>query len=291
MKKMNKKKFKIKRTANRSRITDMWIALLLIVSGTFFALPLIYVINNAFKPLDEFFVYPPLLFVRNPTMGNFHDLSILMGRSWVAFSRYIFNSLLITAVGTAGHVMIASMGAFVLAKYKFPGGQTFFRIVIVALMFSGYVTAIPNYLIMTRLGWVDSYLAVVVPAFAAPLGLFLMKQFIEQVPDSLIEAAKIDGGGVGYVFLRVVMPIVKPAWMTLIIFSIQGLWNNTATTFIYSEELKMLPYALQQILLGGIARAGVGAAVALFMMLVPVAAFIITQNNILETMASSGIKE
>ena len=285
------KKIKLKRSANRSIITDMWIYLMLLLAGAFFALPLVYVINNAFKPLDEFFVYPPLLFVRNPTMDNFHDLFILMGRSWVAFSRYIFNSLLITAVGTAGHVFIASMGAFVLAKYKFPGGQGFFRIVIIALMFSGYVTAIPNYLIMTKLGWVDSYLAVIIPAFATPLGLFLMKQFIEQVPDSLIEAAKIDGGSVMYVFLRVVMPLVKPAWMTLIIFSIQALWNNTATTFIYSEELKMLPYALQQILLGGIARAGVGAAVALFMMIIPIAAFIITQSNILETMASSGIKE
>lgn len=269
----------------------MWIYIMLILAGTFFALPLIYVINNAFKPLDEFFIYPPHIFVRNATLDNFSDLLILMSRSWVAFSRYIFNSLFITVIGTAGHVLIASMGAFVLAKYKFPGGQAFFRLVIVALMFTGYVTAIPNYLIMTRLGWVDSYLAVVIPAFATPMGLFLMKQFIEQVPDSLIEAAKIDGGSIVYVFFKVVMPLVKPAWMTLIIFSIQGLWNNTATTFIYSEELKMLPYALQQILAGGIARAGVGAAVSLFMMIVPIAVFIITQSNIMETMASSGIKE
>ena len=280
-----------KRTANRSRIVDIAIYLFLILAGAFFALPLIYVMNNAFKPLDEFFIYPPNIFVRHPTLGNFLDLFILMGRSWVPFTRYIFNSLSITFIGTAGHVLIASMGAFVLAKYKFPGGAAFFKLVITALMFSGYVTAIPNYLIMTQLGWVDTYLAVVVPAFAAPMGLFLMKQFIEQVPDSLIEAAKIDGGSEWYVFIKIVMPMVKPAWLTLIIFSIQGLWNNSATTFIYSEELKMLPYALQQILAGGISRAGVGAAVSLFMMIVPITVFIVTQSNILETMASSGIKE
>ena len=288
---MRRVKSLLKRSANRSRITDIFVYLILILAGAFFAIPLIYVISNAFKPLDEFFVYPPLIIVRNPTMDNFRDLFTLMGRSWVPFTRYIFNSLTVTALGTAGHVLVAAMGAFVLAKYKFPGSAMFFRIVIVALMFSGYVTAIPNYLIMTRLGWVDSYLAVIVPAIAAPLGLFLMKQFIEQVPDSLIEAAKIDGASEWRVFTLIVMPMVKPATLTLVIFSIQALWNNTATTFIYSEQLKMLPYALQQILAGGIARAGVGAAVALFMIIVPISVYIFTQSNILETMANSGIKE
>lgn len=280
-----------KRTANRSRVGDIFIYLVLILFGAFFALPLIYVINNAFKPLDEFFVFPPNILVRHPTLDNFLDLFVLMGRSWVPFTRYIFNSLSVTALGTAGHVLVASMGAFVLAKYKFPGAQPFFKLVVIALMFSGYVTSIPNYLIMTRLGWVDTYFSVVIPAFAAPMGLFLMKQFMEQVPDSMIEAAKIDGGSEWYVFTKIVMPIVKPAWLTLIIFSIQNLWNNSQSTFIYSEELKMLPYALQQVLAGGIARAGVGAAVSLFIMIVPIAVFVVTQSNILETMASSGIKE
>jgi ABC-type glycerol-3-phosphate transport system permease component len=286
----------LKRSANRSRVGDLGIYILLTLFGAFFALPLIYVIMNAFKPLDEFFVFPPNFIVRNPTLDNFMDLFILIGRSWVPFTRYIFNSLSITFFGTVGHVIIASMGAFVLAKYKFPGGQVFFRLVVTALMFSGYVTAIPNYLIMTQLGWVDTYLAVIIPAFAAPMGLFLMKQFMEQVPDSLIEAAKIDGGNEWYVFTKVVMPMVRPAWLTLVIFSIQGLWNNPQTTFIYSEELKMLPYALQQVLTVGagansIARMGVAAVVSLFIMIVPIAVFLITQSNILETMASSGIKE
>jgi len=279
------------RSFNRSIAGDIGLYLMLTAFGIFFAWPLIYAINNAFKPLNELFLYPPRVFVHNPTLDNFLDLFILMGRSWVPFTRYIFNSLFVTAAGTAGHLLFASMGAFVLAKYKFPGSRMFFNLVITALMFSGYVTAIPNYLIMTRLGWVDTYLAVIVPAFASPMGLFLMKQFMEQVPDSLMEAAKIDGASEWYIFSRIVMPIVKPAWLTLIIFSIQGLWNNSANTFIYSEQLKMLPYALQQVLAGGIARAGVGAAVSLFMMIVPITVFVISQSNIIETMATSGIKE
>lgn len=280
-----------RRKANRSIAGDASISIMLILFGAFFALPLIYAISNAFKPLDEIFIYPPTFFVRNPTTDNFQDLFVLMGKSWVPFSRYIFNSVFITAVGTIGHLIIASMGAFVLAKYEFPGGKLFFRIVVVALMFSGYVTAIPNYLIMTKIGWIDTYLSIIVPAFASPMGLFLMKQFMEQVPDALIEAAEIDGGSKWFIYSKIVMPLVKPAWVTLIIFSVQGLWNNGGSTYIYSEERKTLPYALQQVLQGGIARAGVGAAVSLFMMIVPITVFVVSQSNIIETMATSGLKE
>lgn len=280
-----------KRQPNRSRGGDIFIYIILIIFGSFFVYPLVYAINNAFKPLDEIFLFPPKLFVQNPTIDNFKDLFSIMGKSWVPFSRYIFNTVFITFMGTAGHLIIASMGAYVLAKYKFPGSKLFFQAVIVALMFSTYVTAIPNYLIMTKLRWVDTYLAVIVPAFASPMGLFLMKQFMEGIPDSLIEAAKIDGAKEGAIFIQIVMPMVKPAWLTLIIFSIQNLWNNRASNFIYSEELKTLPYALQQIISGGVARAGVGAAVSLFMMVVPVTIFIFAQSNIIETMATSGIKD
>ncbi|NLK21026.1 MAG: carbohydrate ABC transporter permease [Epulopiscium sp.] len=280
-----------KRKPNRSRGGDFSIYTMLILFGIFMALPLVYAINNAFKPLDEIFLFPPRFFVKNPSLDNFQDLFVIMGKSWVPFSRYIFNTMFITAVGTAGHLIFASMGAYVLAKYEFPGSKVFFNIVVTALMFSGYVTSIPNYLIMTKLGWVDTYLSVIIPAFASPMGLFLMKQFMEGIPDSLIEAAKIDGAKEGRIFFNIVMPMVKPAWLTLIIFSIQNLWNNKASNFIYSEELKTLPYALQQIINGGVARAGVGAAVSLFMMIVPIAVFILTQSNIIETMATSGIKD
>lgn len=276
---------------NRSRAGDLGVYFILIFFGIFLAFPLVYAINSAFKPLDEIFVYPPKVFVKNPTMDNFQDLLVIMGKSWVPFSRYVFNTVFITTVGTAGHIIISSMGAYVLAKYTFPGSKTFFNLVIVALMFSGYVTAIPNYLLMSKLGWVDTYWAIIVPAFASPMGLFLMKQYMEGIPDSLLEAAKIDGAREWRIFSTIVLPIVKPAWLTLMIFSVQNLWNTRASNFIYSEELKTLPYALQQILVGGIARAGVGSAVSLVMMIVPIVVFIVAESNILETMASSGIKD
>jgi ABC-type glycerol-3-phosphate transport system permease component len=288
---IKKPRKKRRRMANRSRAGDIFIMVILTLFGLFFAYPLVYAINNAFKPLNEIFLFPPRLFVQQPTLNNFQDLFIIMSKSWVPFSRYIFNTVFITFVGTFGHIIIAAMGAYVISKYKFPGSRLFFVLVTTTLMFSGYVTAIPNYLVMTKLGWVDTYLAVIVPAFAMPLGFFLLKQFIDTVPNTLIEAAKIDGAKEGRIFFQLIMPMIKPAWLTVMIFCVQNLWNARASNFIYSEELKTLPYALAQIIGGGVARAGVGAAVTLFVMVVPLVTFILSQSNVLQTMASSGIKE
>ena len=286
-----RKKLIKRRKPNRSIVGDIFLYLFLILVAVVMVFPIVYAVNNALKPLDELFMFPPKIFARNPTFDNFSDLFVTMGKSWVTFSRYLFNTVFITVVGTAGHLMIASMGAFVLAKYDFPGNKTFFTLVTVAMMFSGYVTAIPNYLIINALGWVDTYWAIIIPAFASPMGLFLMKQFMEGLPTSLIEAAKIDGASEWKVFYGIVMPNVKPAWMTLIIFSVQALWNNKAATFIYSEERKTLVYALQQIQNGGIARTGQAAAVLVVVMIVPILIFVFSESQILETMASSGLKD
>lgn len=285
------KKLIKRRKPNRSIAGDiaLYIFLALVAFVMFF--PIIFAVSNALKPLDELFRFPPKILALNPTFDNFADLFVTMGKSWVTFSRYLFNTVFMTAAGTAGHLIIASMAAFVLAKYDFPGGGAFFKLVTIAIMFTGYVTVIPNYLIINALGMVDTYWAIIIPAFASPMGLFLMKQFMEGLPTSLIEAAKIDGANEWRVFSNIVMPNVKPAWMTLIIFSVQGLWNNRATTFIYSEEKKTLPFAMQQIQAGGIARTGQGAAVLVVLMVVPIAIFIFSESQILETMASSGLKD
>ncbi len=279
------------RRLNRSYGGDAFIIAILTIFGAFFAYPLVLQFNNAFKPLNEIFRFPPTLFVKRPTINNFQDLFILMSKSWVTFSRYIFNTVFITVVGTVGLIIVASMGAFVVSKYKFPGSKIFFNGVIITLMFSGYVTAIPNYLVMARLGWVDTYLSVIVPAWAMPMGFFLLKQFIDTIPDTLLEAAKVDGAKEFRIFIWIVLPMIKPAWLTVMIFSVQNLWNARASNYIYSEQLKTLPYSLGQIITGGIARAGVGAAVTLFVMIVPLVMFIFAQSNVLQTMANSGIKE
>ncbi len=280
-----------RRKPNRSIGGDVALYIFLTLVAVVMVFPIVYAVSSALKPLDELFMFPPRIFARRPTMNNFSDLFVTMGKSWVTFSRYLFNTVFITAVGTFGHLLSASMAAFVLAKYDFPGGQTFFKLVTVAMMFHYYVTAIPNYIIINKLGWVDTYWAIIIPAFAAPMGLFLMKQFMEGLPTALIEAAKIDGANEWTVFSTIVMPNVKPAWMTLIIFQVQALWNNRASTFIYSEEKKTLVFALQQIQAGGIARTGQGAAVLVVVMIVPILIFVFSESQILETMASSGIKE
>lgn len=291
MEKEYHKKLIKRRKPNRSIAGDiaLYVFLALVAFVMFF--PILFAINNALKPLDELFRFPPKILAQNPTLDNFSDLFVTMGKSWVTFSRYLFNTVFITAVGTAGHLFIASMAAFVLAKYDFPGGPAFFKLVTIAMMFTGYVTAIPNYLIINAFGMVDTYWAIIIPAFASPMGLFLMKQFMEGLPTSLIEAAKIDGASEWRVFSGIVMPNVKPAWMTLIIFSVQNLWNNRASTLIYSEEKKTLPFAMQQIQAGGIARTGQAQAVLVVLMAVPIAIFIFSESQILETMASSGLKD
>ena len=280
-----------RRKPNRSFWGDLGIYTMLFIIAVAMAFPLVFSIASSLKPLDELFRFPPKVFPDHPTFDNFSDLIVTMGQSWVPFSRYLINTVLITFLGTLGHVIIASMAAFVLAKYDFPGGKTFFKIVVTALMFSGYVTGIPNYVIMSKLGMIDTYWAIILPAFAAPIGLFLMKQNMESLPDALIEAAHLDGAGEMRIFWTIVMPNVKPAWLTIIIFSVQGLWNTNAATVIYSESKKTLVYALQQIQAGGIARAGQAAAVSVVVMLVPIIIFICSQNQIMETMSSSGLKD
>ena len=280
-----------RRKPNRSFWGDLCIYLMMAVFAVAMAFPLVFSIASSLKPLDELFRFPPRVFPQNPTLDNYSDLIVVLGQSWVPFSRYLVNTVFITAVGTFGHVLIASMAAFVLAKYDFPGGKTFFNIVVTALMFSGYVTGIPNYVIMSKMKMIDTYWAVILPAFAAPIGLFLMKQFMEGIPDALIDAAQIDGARQGRIFWQIVMPNVKPAWLTIIIFSVQNLWNTNAATVIYSESKKTLVYALQQIQAGGIARTGLAAAVTVIVVLVPISIFILSQSQILETMASSGLKD
>lgn len=280
-----------RRKPNRSIWGDLGIYFMLALVAVAMAFPLVFSIMSSLKPLDELFRFPPRVFPQHVTLDNFSDLFVTLSQSYVPFSRYLVNTIFITFVGTAGHLLIASMAAFVLAKYDFPGGNMFFGIVVTALMFSGYVTGIPNYVIMSKLKMIDTYWAIILPAFAAPIGLFLMKQFMEGLPTALIEAAYIDGASEMRIFWSIVMPNVKPAWLTVIIFSVQSLWNTNAATVIYSESKKTLVYALQQIQAGGVARTGQAAAVTVIVMLVPISIFILSQSQILETMASSGLKD
>ena len=279
-----------KRRISRSTGGDLVILLMLVLGASFMALPMIFAISNAFKPLNELFLFPPRLFVRNPTLNNFRDLFILMAKSWVPMSRYIFNSLFIVVMGMIGNVFFASLAAYALSKHKFPGANVFMTMIVFSLMFAKEVTNIPNYITIAYLGMIDTYWAVIIPSWGSTLGLYLMKKFMDSmVDDSMIEASKIDGASEFRIFWNVVMPIVKPAWLTMIILVFQELWRTTGGNFIYAEHLKTLPYALNQIVAGGVARQGVGAATTLLMMVIPIIVFVFNQSKIVETMGTSGL--
>ena len=277
---------------NRSAGGDAGITVMLVLLGAFMFLPMVYAIMQALKPLDELWIFPPRFYVVNPTLKNFGDPFRLMSTSWVPFSRYIFNTVMIAVVGTTGNLILSSLAAYSLAKIKFPGREFFFQTIVLSLMFNSTVTGICNFIVMTALGWVDTYFAIIIPTFASTLGLYLMKQFMESsVSDAVLESSRLDGASEFRTFLTIAMPMVKPAWLTLIVYSFQGLWNSGTSIYIYSEELKTFNYAISQILAGGIVRAGAGAASTVIMMIVPITVFVITQSNIIETMGSSGMKD
>lgn len=276
---------------NRSMAGNALLFTLMIICGLFMVLPLVMIVNNALKPLDELYQFPPKIFVRNPTLENFSDLFVLMNDSWVPFSRYIINTIIITGGGMVGHVIVASLAAYPLAKHKFPGKNILFSMVVLSMMFSWTVTQIPQYMIISWMGINNNYLALILPSWSFGMGLYLMKQFMEQLPDSLMESARLDGANEWHIFWKIVMPNVKPAWLTLAIFQFQQMWGNTGSMFLRDEELKPLQFALQQITAGGVARAGAAAAVTFIIAAVPITFFLICQSNVLETMTTSGMKD
>ena len=280
------------RRINRSTGGTVALLIVLLFFAAFMVLPIILAISNSLKPLNELWEFPPKLWPKEPTLKNFKDMFNIMAGSLVPFTRYIFNTLFITVLGTAGNMLLSAMCAYPLAKKKFPGNKAIFKIIEMTLMFNATVTAIPCYIVMSKIGWIDSYYALIVPTFASTLGLYLIKQFMEtSVPDTLIEAASIDGASQWQTFWNIVLPCVRPALLTQMLLSVQSLWNLGSTTYIFSDEKKTLSYALNQIVSGGVARAGVGAAVTVFMMIVPITIFVICQSNIIDTMSTSGMKD
>ena len=265
------------------------IALFLLVIGAFMALPIVYSLIQSVKPLDEIFAYPPRFFVRHPTFDNYIQVYQLCQNLWVPLSRYVFNSLFIAGVGTFVYVILASMAAFPLSKHKFLGKAVISALIVWALLFRSEVTGISQYIIISGMGMINTYWALLLPPLASTFGVFLMMQFMESaIPDAVLEAARIDGASEYRTFFSIAMPAVKPAWLTLVIFTFQSFWNVTGVSFVYDESLKTLPSVLSTISSGGLARAP--AAVAVILLVPPIIIFIISQSSISETMAHSGLK-
>lgn len=277
--------------ANRSRFVDFMLALFLIILGAFMVMPIWYAAVTAFKPMDELFLMPPRFYVRHPTLNNFIQLSQILENMWVPFSRYLFNSVFVSVVATVGCVLVGSLAAYPLAKHNFPGKKVISKIIVLALLFTTQVLYIPQYIISAKLHLINTYWSLILPVIQGTMSVYLMMQFMGQIPMSLLEAARIDGAGEFRVWWSVVMPSVKPAWLTVIIFAFQNIWNQNGNSYIYNESMKVLPSITAQVQAGGLARAGATSAVMLVLMLPPLILFQLTQKQVIETMTTSGIKE
>ena len=283
-------KIRLKKKVTRSSGGNIAVFLFLSMMGAFTLLPILYATLNAFKPINELFLFPPRFFISHPTLDNFQQMLQLSQDMLVPIERYAFNSVFVTFVGTGLYIIIAALTAYPLAKHKFPGKFILMQLVVLSILFRPEVTAIPQYIVIAKLGLVNTYFALILPAISTSFGVFLMRQFMVSIPDEIIESARIDGCGELYAFWKIIMPMVKPAWLTLVIFTFQAMWNATGIQYIFSENMKMLPVALQQLSSAGIARAGVASAIALILMLPPIIIFILSQNSVIETMAHSGLK-
>ncbi len=279
------------RQAGRKHGGTIAVFILLLIMGLFMLLPIYLTVVMSLKPVEELFVFPPKLYTLRPTLDNFRDMFDVLKSNRVPFSRYVFNSVAVTVSVTVLQCFFASMAAFVLAKYKFPGSKFINSIIVVALLYQSNVIYIMQYIVMSKMGIIDTPLALIFPAVASPMGLFLMRQSISQIPDSMIEAAKVDGAGLFRICWQIVMPNQKPALMTLIIFAFQGAWNIQAGSVVFQEQYKTLPTVVTQAAASGLARAGVAMAAAVFMLIPPVIVFILAQRQVIETMAHSGIKD
>lgn len=285
------KRIRIHKQLNRSHFGNFLVFLMLVVMGVFMGLPLYYNIIQSFKPVEELFIFPPRFYVVNPTTSHYSQLFQLVSDLTVPFSRYLFNSIFVSICSTGVGVLIGAMAAYPFAKKKFPGKDTLWRLIMLTLLFSGGVTALPSYIVKAKLGLINTYWVLILPSLASTLHMFLLRQFMLQIPDSLLDAAKLDGANDFVIFMNVIMPNVKPAWMTVMVLSFTNVWNTGSAGVVFKEELKLLPTALSQISAGGISRSGAAAAAGVLLMIPPIVSFVLTQSKMLQTMAHSGIKD
>jgi ABC-type glycerol-3-phosphate transport system permease component len=280
---------------NRKDAFQKLLYVLLTILAIFMLMPIVYIFNHSLKPYSELFVYPPNILVRNPTIQNFVELFVVTGSSVIPVTRYLFNSIMIAALVVVGTVIVSALAAYPISKHKFPGHKVMFGAILLSLMFAPETVAIPRYLVVVNLHIINTYWAHILPLMAAPVSVFLMKQFVDQVPNELIEAAKMDGAREWTIFLRIVMPICMPAVATISILAFQGTWGNieTSTLYMQDEAMKTFPFFLSTLtngLVNNVARQGAAAAAALILFLPNLLIFLVFQRKVIATMAHSGIK-
>lgn len=280
---------------NRADHFQKLMYIFLTLLAAFMLLPLIYIFNNALKPYSELFIYPPSIFVQHPTIQSFIELFNVTGSSYIPVSRYLFNSIGTTVLMVVCVTLVSAMCAYPLSKHKFPGHEALFALILLTLMFAPETMGIPRYLVASHLGIMNTYWGHILPYLAAPVSVFLLKQFVDQVPNELIEAAKMDGATESTIFLRIVIPMIMPAIATVAILTFQGAWGNTESSrlFMQDEAMKTFPFFLTTLtngLANSVARQGAAAAAAVVLFLPNFLIFLYFQRKVIATMAHSGIK-
>ena len=281
----------LKKAKKRREYAPTVISIVLALAGVVSALPIVYLIVTAFKPAEELFLYPPRFYVKNPTFKNFSDLVSITANTMVPFTRYLFNTVIITAVYMFALIVVGTMACYPLSKHKFPGGKGLFKLVTNALLIISGAAAIPSYIIVTGLHLDNTYLVYIIPGLANCTCMFLLKQFLDQVPDTIFEAGKIDGASEWQLYTKIALPLLRNAQATCVILTFPGIWGDiaTSTTYIYDEQLRTFAFFMST-LQGGLARTGANAAASLIMTLPSIIVFVVSQSSVMDTMAHSGIK-
>lgn len=276
------------------KVTPGWVIvyILMISLAVITSLPLVYMVVTAFKPIEELLRFPPRFFVRRPTLTNFSDLFTTLDSQTVPFTRYLFNSVFTTVISVVLTLLICSMGAYAIEKVRMKGSKFFSGLIVSALMFSPPAAQIPIYMIVARTGMLNTYWALIVPALATPMYFFLIKQFVSQLPEPLMESARLDGASEFRILFSIVVPVIKPALATVTVFAFIANWNNAGGSVIYitDQAMKTLPYALSTITSGGLARAGAAAAASLLITLPTIIVYLVMQGQVMKTMMFAGIK-
>ncbi len=268
--------------------------IILIPVAIFMVLPIVYIINHAFKPIEELFLWPPRFIVKNPTLSNFTELFAQTSKTGVPMSRYLFNSVIVTITLVVLSIILSSIAGYALSKLRFKLKKPLLFLNNIALMFVGSSVVIPRYLIIERLGLINNFFVYIFPAIAMPVGLFLIKQFIDQIPDELLDAAKVDGASDFRIYWSIVLPLIRPAIATIAIVAFQAAWNDAgiAATYIDDESLKNFAFYMTTLTgsTSSVSGQGMAAAASLIMFVPNLVIFILLQRNVMNTMSHSGIK-
>jgi len=256
---------------------------LLVVVG-----PFIWMALSSFKPEGEIRSVPPTWLPETWTLDNFRDLF-----SRLDFPLFFFNSALVAVVVTAGNLLFCSLVGYALAKLRYPGKKVLFLAVLGMLMVPGMVTFVPQFVLVSNMGLTNSYAGLILPFLVGPFGVFLMRQFLQSIPDDLIEAARVDGAGEFRIFFRIVLPLCRPALATLGILTFLASWNNFLWPLVVAstEDKYTLPVALALYSIGqnrtdfGLLLAG-----AVVVVLPVLIVFLLLQRHFMRGIATTGLK-